>query len=136
MFPPNYTRVLKEDLGKDVPAWTDKILYQLNLISDYLRIAFTKGISVQDNLINPIKQMTILATGVPKTDTLNFAVALPSGQQPIGVVILNCIDNSGALVGAPVWAEMQPGLSNGNITIRAIYGLTSGHSYTVTFLVF
>jgi hypothetical protein len=136
MFPPNYTRVLKEDLGKDVPQWTDKVLYQLNLVTDYLSIAFKKNITLQDNLSNPVKQITLKAGATPASNTVSFLVSLPSGYQPLGVVILNCVDNSGVVVGAAVTAEMQPGLVNSNVVIRAIYGLTSGHSYTLTFLVF
>lgn len=136
MFPPNYTRVLKEDLGKGAPAWSDKILYQLNLVTDFLSIAFKKNITLQDNLANPVKSLTLTAGATPADNTLSFLVSLPSGYQPIGLVILNCIDNSGSVVGNAVWAEMQPGLSNGNVTARAIYGLTAGHSYTITFLVF
>lgn len=136
MFQPIVTRITKEDLGKDVPPWSDKIIYQLNLITDYMKSAFAKGITIQENLLNPIRKLSLTATGVPATDTLSFSVALPSGYQPQGVQILNCIDNSGALVGAAVTCEMQPGLVNGNVVVRAIYGLTAGHSYTFTFLVY
>jgi hypothetical protein len=136
MYQPFFTRVLKEDLGKNVPDWTNRILYQMNLITDYLKIAFSNGITIQDNLINPLSIQTITSTGSPATDTLSFSVTLPSGYQPKGAIIINCIDNSGSIVGNAVTCEMAPGLQNGAVNIRAIYGLTSGHSYTITFLVF
>lgn len=130
------TRVLKEDLGKDVPQWVDKLIYQMNLISDYLKSGFAKQITIQDNLMNPYKSLTVTATGTPAKDTVSFSVVLPSGYQPKGVQIINCIDNSGALVGSAVTCEMTPGLSNGNVVVRAIYGLTAGHSYNIIFLVY
>lgn len=136
MYQPLFARILKEDLGKDAPKWTDRIVYQLNLITDYLKIGFAKGITIQDNLINPIKTLQITATGVPASDTASFAVSLPSGYVPKGVQILNCVDLSGSIVGNPVWAEMLPGLQNGNVIVRAIYGLTSGHKYSISFLVY
>jgi hypothetical protein len=136
MYQPLFSRILKEDLGKDAPKWTDRLIYQMNLITDYLKAGFAKGITIQDNLINPIKQIQVNATGTPSSDTLSFAVTLPSGYQPKGVQILNCTDLSGAIVGAAVWAEMLPGLQNGNVVIRAIYGLTAGHQYSITFLVY
>lgn len=136
MYQPTFTRVMKEDLGKDAPKWADPIVYQLNLLIDFLKTAFAKGITVQDNMMNPIKTIQIKSTGVPATDALSFSVKVPSGYQPIGVVILNCIDLSGSIVGNAVWAEMTPGLQNGNVAIRAIYGLTAGHSYQITFEVF
>lgn len=136
MFQPLFTRILKEDLGKDVPPWVDKLIYQLNLIVDYLKTAFANQITFQANLQNPIKTLQLTSGATPVSNTVSFLVTLPAGYQPIGVNILNCIDLSGAVVGSAVWAEMQPGLQNGNVVIRAIYGLTSGHSYQLTFLVY
>lgn len=136
MYQPFFTRILKEDLGKDAPAYTDKILYQLNLMTDFLKTAFARNITIQDNLINPIRTLQITSTGVPANDTITFSVTLPSGYQPKGVSILNCIDLSGTIVGAAVTCEMLPGLQNSSVVVRAIYGLTSGHTYSITFLVF
>lgn len=135
MFQPVFTRIQKEDLGKDAPKALDPVVYNLNLIVDYLKTAFAKSITLQDNCINPFKTMPILATGVPATDTLSFAVTLPPGYQPQGLLVINCIDLAGTIVGNPIWAELQPGLSNGALTVRAIYGLTAGHNYNITFMV-
>lgn len=137
MFQPLFARILKEDLGKDAPKWSERIVYQLNLMTDYLKTGFSKGITIQDNLMNPFTVQQITSTGSPATDTISFLVTLPSGYQPKGVQVVNCIDLSGVIVGSQVWAEMQPGLSpNGNVTLRAIYGLTSGHTYQLTLLVY
>lgn len=136
MYQPQSNRILKEDLGKDAPAWVDKLTYQLNIISDYLKTAFAKNITIQDNLMNPFKDIQLTAGATPASNTVSFLVTLPSGYQPKGVQIVNCLDLSGSVVGNAVWAEMLPGLQNGNVVIRAIYGLTSGHSYHLTFLVY
>lgn len=136
MYQPTFTRILKEDLGPNVPAWTDKLIYQTNLITDFLKAAFARSITIQDNLINPIRTLQITATGVPAKDTLSFSVTLPSGYQPKGVQIINCIDQAGTIVGNAVTCEMLPGLQSGNVVVRAIYGLTASHTYTITFLVF
>ncbi len=112
------------------------VVYQLNLIIDYLKTAFGKSITFQDNLINNLKTQQIVATGIPAKDTLSFSVSLPSGYQPQGLLIINAIDLSGALVGNAIWAEMSPGLQNGNVNVRAIYGLTAGHTYQISFMVF
>lgn len=136
MYQPLFARILKEDLGKDAPKYTDRIIYQLNLITDYMKTAFAKNITIQDNLMNPFSIQQIKSTGTPTTDTLSFLVTLPQGYQPKGVQIINCIDLSGAIVGNAVWAEMMPGLTNGNVTIRAIYGLTAGRTYQLTLLVY
>lgn len=136
MFQPQFTRILKEDLGKEAPPWTDKLTYQINLMADYLKTAFAKGITIQDNLMNPLKSLQLTAGATPASNTVSFLVTLPSGYQPKGVHVLNCIDLSGSVVGAAVWAEMQPGLQNSNVVIRAIYGLTSGHQYNLTLLVY
>jgi hypothetical protein len=123
-------------LGGDTPKWTDRIIYQLNMMTDFLKVAFAKGITIQDNLINPIKTVQVIAGATPASDATQFSVALPAGYQPQGLQIINCIDLSGAIVGNAVWAEMIPGLQSGNVAVRAIYGLTSGHKYQITFLVY
>ncbi len=136
MYLPLFTRILKEDLGPNAPPWVDKLIYPINLMADYLKTAFAHNITFQDQLQNPIKKLQILAGATPDLNTITFAVTLPAGYQPIGVQILNCIDLSGTIVGNAVTCEMQPGLTNGGITVRAIYGLTAGHSYSITFLVY
>lgn len=136
MYQPNFTRILKEDLGKDAPDWTDKLTYQINLISDYLKVAFANSITIQDNLQLPRRTLQLTAGATPASNTVSFQVTLPAGYQPQGVQILNCIDLSGSVVGAAVWAEMQPGLQNKNVVIRAIYGLTAGHTYSINFQVY
>ena len=136
MFQPLLTRVQKEDLGPNPPEWTDKITYSINQITDYLKQAFARQITFQDNMQNPIKVMQVVAGTTPESNTVTFSVPLPQSYQPIGLIIINCIDLSGVIVGAAVWAEMQFGLTNGSVTIRAIYGLTATHTYQITFLVF
>lgn len=136
MYQPQSNRILKEDLGKDAPPWTDKLIYQINIISDYLKTAFANGITVQDNLQIPRKTIQLTAGATPQSNTVSFLVSLPAGYQPVGVQVLNCIDLSGAIVGNAVWAEMLPGLQDKNVVIRAIYGLTDGHTYQLNFQVF
>ena len=133
MYQGKFTRIQNEDLGPNPPKSLTPVVYQLNQIIDYLKTAFANAITEQDNLINNIRALTITATGVPAKDTISFSVTMPNGYQPVGLQILNCIDNSGSLVGNAVWAEMQPGLVNGDCVVRAIYGLTAGHSYNITF---
>jgi hypothetical protein len=136
VFQPTFTRILNEDLGKNPPQSTTPIVYQINLIIDYLSTAFKKNITLQDNCLNPFKTIQLTSTGVPAKDTISFAVSLPAAYQPQGLIIINCIDLSGSIVGNPVWAELTPGLQNGDVTVRAIYGLTAAHSYQITFMVF
>jgi hypothetical protein len=136
MYQGKFTRIQNEDLGPNPPKSLTPIVYQLNLIIDYLKTAFANAITFQDNMINNIRSLQITATGIPAKDTITFSVSLPNGYQPVGLVICNCIDLSGSIVGNPVWAEMQPGLVNGSVIVRAIYGLTATHTYSITFMVF
>lgn len=136
MYLPDFARILKEDLGADAPDWTDKIIYPINTMTDYLKTAFAGNITFQDNIQAPRKTIQINAGTTPASNTVTFSVTLPQGYQPVGVLILNCIDLSGTVVGSAVTCEMQPGLTNGGVTVRAIYGLTAGHKYSVTFQVY
>jgi hypothetical protein len=131
-----FTRIQNEDLGPNPPQALTPVIYQVNLLIDYLKTAFANAITFQDNMINNIRSLQITATGVPTKDTITFSVSLPSGYQPVGLLVCNCIDLSGSIVGNPVWAEMQPGLVNGSVIVRAIYGLTANHMYQITFMVF
>jgi hypothetical protein len=136
MNQPVFTRVQTEDLGPNPPKAVTPVVYQLNLIIDYLTTAFRKSITFQENLINNFKTLQLTSTGIPAKDTIAFTVSLPSGYQPQGLQIINCIDLSGSIVGNAVWAEIAPGLQNGNVNVRAIYGLTAGHTYSISFMVF
>ena len=135
MFQPNFTRIQNEDLGKEPPKALTPVVYQINLIVDWLKTAAAKGLTLQDNLLNPFSTQQITATGVPAKDTLSFSVILPSGYQPQGLLVISCIDLSGSIVGNAVWAELTPGLQNGDVNVRAIYGLTAGHTYQIRFMV-
>lgn len=136
MYLPLFTRILKEDLGPDAPEWSDKLIYPINLMADYMKTAFSNNITFADNMQNPKKTMQLIAGATPASNTLTFSVPLPAGYQPVGVQILNCIDLAGTVVGAAVTCEMQPGLTNGGVVVRAIYGLTAGRKYQITFLVY
>jgi hypothetical protein len=136
MYPPVFTRIQNEDLGPNPPKSSAPIVYQVNLMVDFLKTAFAKAITFQDNMIDNIKVLQITSTGNPAKDTVTFAVTLPSGYQPVSVQVLNCVDLSGSIVGNAVWAEMTPGLQNGSVVVRAIYGLTAGHTYSISFRVF
>lgn len=137
MYQGKFTRIQNEDLGPNPPKSLTPVVYQLNIIIDYLKTAFANAITAQDNMIDNIKPQQITATGIPSKDTITFSVVLPNGYQPKGLLICNCIDLSGSIVGNPVWAEMQPGLvNNTDVVVRAIYGLTANHTYQITFRVF
>jgi hypothetical protein len=136
MFQPTFTRIQNEDLGPNPPKAVTPIVYQLNLMLDYLKTAFAKALTLQDNLINPFKLLQVTAGSTPASNSVAFSVTLPNGYQPKGVQIINAVDNSGVVVGNAVWAEMLPGLQNGNVVIRAIYGLTSGHTYSILVMVY
>jgi len=73
MFQPTFTRIQNEDLGKEPPKSLTPVVYQVNLLIDYLKQAFAKSITLQDNCINPFNTQQITATGVPAKDTLQFA---------------------------------------------------------------
>lgn len=136
MYPANFTRVQNEDLGPNPPKSLTPVVDQLNLIIQYLQTAFANGITIQANLATPVIIKQTVVSGQAPNDAISFLVPLPQSYQPQGVIIINCIDNSGALVGNVVGCEMTPGLQNGNVAVGAIYGLTATHSYTITFLVF
>lgn len=136
IYQPLFTRILKEDLGPDAPPWSDKLIYPINLMADYMKTAFAKNITFQDNMQPPMRTLQVAAGATPASNTQTFLVALPVGYQPVGLQVLNCIDLSGVVVGNAVWAEMQPGLTNGGVTARAIYGLTAGHTYSITLMVY
>jgi len=135
MYFPFFSRLQQEDLGPKPGDASLKLLYQVNLIGDYIKSAFQGNIALI-NTTAKIKKLTIKAGTLPTDNALLFQVALPTGYVPQGLTILQCYDLSGAPVGGVPWAEMYPGLQEGSqIKVTAIYGLTDTHTYAITFKV-
>lgn len=132
---PDIKRILKEDLGNDVPEYIDKIIGPVNSLSESVYQALGKQITFADNITSSIKTLEVTTSAVyplafPKVST-------PSGitKRADGVLILQ-IQNKANLY-APILTS--PFLSwldtGGNIEINHISGLLPSTTYIFKILI-
>ena len=129
---PSVRRIMMEDY-KDAPAWLSKLVYSLNLFLDSIYTALNKNLTFVDNVRAQIISMSVLAGAAAINCTTYFATTMPAVR---GVLILSAIQQGNTytpLTAAPTVASWR--VSAGTIFIDSITGLTSGQTYTITFLV-
>lgn len=114
----------------DQVKWIGKLFSPLNQLIQELVSGFSNNITVKDNLFQEIKEIkwTNTATNFPLGFRTKF-VSNPSGLIPIYLVNNTTGDYS------PLAPWVQWSYSDGQITIPAISGLTSGNTYTIRLLV-
>src|ERR1035437_7101861 len=104
MYFPFFNRLLAEDLGPKPPESSLKLLYQVNLIGEYIKSAFQGNIAAI-NTTTKYKKLNVKAGTLPTDNALLFKITLPVGYVPQGVTIIQCYDLSSVPIGAAVYAE-------------------------------
>lgn len=133
---PTITRLFADDF-KSAPDWfRNEFIRTFNLFSQPVYNIVNQGIDIMQNTAQEIYQFTITSTGTPTRDTYSFVPKKFEGK-PNGVIIGQCLANTNTVsaIGHPVTFDWVYG-SGGAVQILAIYGLTSGVSYTFTLLIF
>lgn len=128
---PIIKRIVAEDFP-DQNSWIGKLITPLNQALDSVNKLLNKQLTFQDNFLAQVKQLefAMSATATP----LYFKCTLP--VRPSGLFVVNAVESTGdsskitGTVGV-VWEYTQ----DGRVKINAIYGLTNGRTYTLTFVV-
>ncbi len=129
---PTIQRLVADDF-RTAPDWfRNEFLRTFNLFSQPVYNILNQGIDIDENTSEELYTFTITSTGVPTNDTFDFSPRKFVGA-PHGVILCQCIANTATVtpVGNPVTFDWVYG-SGGQINIIAIYGLTSGVSYSFT----
>lgn len=124
------SKLLIEDF-KDQASWIGKLFSTLNSFTGDIVSAFTNNITINDNLLQELKDIQYLnnAASFPLSFKTKFPSISPKGLTP---VYLFDIDAQSYSTQAPwvVWTY-----NNGQIFLTDVSGLTSGHTYVLRVLV-
>lgn len=134
---PTITRLYAEDY-KDSPDWfKSKFVSTMNLFLQPVYGILNQGIDVTQNTRMEEYMLTFpCQSGTPSNNTLNFTPRKFVGK-PFGVIVAQCYNTTAAsptAIGNPVTIDWY--FSGNNIYILAIYGLTSGQTYSISLLIF
>ena len=129
--PPKIKRLSREDF-KEAPAWIDRLSYWLNILIEYVTLAFNKGITFDENIQSQIKTFSIVAGASASANTLSFLADMRVA--PRGLILMRVVESVGNYtpIGAAVFIEWR--YEAGTVFVTSITGLTSGHTYDFTVL--
>lgn len=125
-------RLSREDF-KDAPGWIDRLLQWLNQFVEFVSLAFSKGITFDENIQSQIKSFEITAGAAAANNTIQFLSTMRVA--PRGVIPMRVTERAGnyVVIGAAITMEWRH--ENGTIYIMSITGLTAGKIYDCTVLI-
>lgn len=116
---------------KDQASWIGKLFTVLNSFTNDLVTAFSNSISIQDNLLQELKDIAFLNS--TNTFPLSFKTKFPT-VSPQGLIPILVYDSDLGLPSTTApWVTWT--YANGAIAISNISGLTTGHNYLIRLLV-
>lgn len=123
---PTIKRFLTEDYPTE-SGWIGTLLYPLNLLLTTLYSNLNNGLTIANNFLSQLKVISVDGTSSSTSFPWNFPATTP-----VGVSIVGCYDTS---TQAPIAATCSWSYSSGVVTINSVTGLTAGHTYNCTFIV-
>jgi hypothetical protein len=128
---PPINRISREDL-KDAPAWTDRLLYPINLFFDSVYRGLNKSLTFAENVDSQELTFTLIAGATPQDNTNKFLVTMKS--KPTGLLTKSVTLQAGNYtpIGAAVFVEWY--YDSGSVFITSITGLTNGSTYYFSLL--
>ncbi len=132
---PPIRRIIKEELGPDVPEWVGRLLSTLNLVLQSLYTALNHGLTFADNMQVQEKEFTIVAGATATDNTFNFLLTLP--VKPTGLWLVAALRQDGTAESftTPVFPSWTWNSQANTIVISSITGLTNTKAYTIRVIV-
>lgn len=127
---PAFARIKREDLGKDVPDWVDRIITPYNNALEAIYLALNAQLAA-NNARCVVQSFSVRPEKLPIIISWRFTDA------PIGVLVLkgrvrdSSITGSSVVPYAPDWTW-----DNGAVKITALMGFTEDAYYDLTIMVF
>ncbi len=116
------------------PDWFTRFIGDLNNFTETMWNILNRNVTLSDNVDAQIYTLSILAGAAASNNTATFTSTL--NHTPQAVVVGNCVD--AAAYSSPLstavyisWSFNAP-----QISIQSVTGLTSGHTYSLTLVVF
>ena len=131
---PTLTRIQKDDLGKDAPAWIDGILTVINQFMEEIYQSYNRNLTIPENVAGQIKTLDVVTDTNYSTGTftqIKFSSELKRRMTIllIGQVVQSDDPTTKYNYCFPSWED-----SNGTIVVRYISGLANSKKYKITFL--
>ncbi len=121
---PSISRIVVDQLPKDVQKWIGLVVDPLNSFMLTIKNGLNKGITINDNLSGAVKTVTVSGNSVEFT--------YESSRAPKAVIVGNVVCTSSW---TPVAWSHTWNYSTGIINCT-FYGLDSTKKYQVTFVIF
>ncbi len=129
---PNVRRILKEDLGADVPSWTSGLIEPLNSFMEAVYQTLNKNVTFSENVASFIVELNITTDGAGEFERVRFLNQIK--VRPIGVVICQVYEK---VTFDPVAASAVAWNTDGtNLSVYEITGLGASTAYVVRLLIF
>jgi hypothetical protein len=115
------------------PDWFTRFISDVNSFTEIIWNILNKNVTPSDNMDAQVYQTTLLAGAAASNNTLSFQSTLKHTPQ---AVIIGAVTDQAAYSGAfssavfPTWS-----FSGTSVSIVGITGLTSGHTYSITFVI-
>ena len=119
----------KEDLGDDVPDWTDNLIYPINLFMTSVYNGLNRQIT-QENLKVQIKTFTIIGSSTPTNNTYAFTTDYQITPEGVELYKIERTDNASLIFSSAPFVSWN--YRNGTFNVLAITSLSDGVSYNVT----
>lgn len=132
---PTIQRLSADDF-KSAPDWfRNEFIRTFNLFSQAIYNIVNAGIDITQNTLDEIYGFSLTSTGVPSQDAFAFTPKKFVGR-PNGVIIGQCVANTATVtpIGSPVTLDWI--WTGSQVSIIAIYGLTSAVNYSFTLRIF
>ena len=115
---------------QDQASWIAKLFSPLNQFIGEVVLAFSNGLTIQDNLAQEMRDIKWANT--PTNLPLKFRTKW--AKNPKGILPIYLTDNTtGSYSTQAPWLVW--GYSDGQVVISDVLGLTTGHTYTIRVLV-
>lgn len=128
---PPIKRISREDV-REAPAWVAKLLDPLNNFMDSVWTSLNRGLTFQDNIASQLYSFRVIAGATASANTTKFTLTMKTRPSGILVVSAKLVSGNYSPIGAAVYAEFT--LSEKQVTVTAISGLTNGSTYDITVL--
>lgn len=132
---PPIRRIIKEELGPDVPEWVGRLLSTLNLVLQSLYTALNHGLTFGDNMQVQEKEFTIVAGPLATDNTFNFMLTLPVKPTGLWLTAVLRQDGTAESFTTPVFPSWTWNSQANTIVISSITGLTDTKAYIIRVIV-
>lgn len=126
---PPINLISKEALGADVPDWTERLLYPINLFMTSVYNGLNKDIT-DSNTKTQIKQFTIIGSATPTENIYSFSTDYQGTPEGVALHKLERADNASLILTTAPYVSWN--YRNGLFNVLAITGLSAGITYKIT----